>query len=150
MSKVTVDTSVIVEYIDEEGEFHEEAEAVFLMLITGKLEAIIPHPILAETYYVSTKIYSELEFKEPEKTSFKLIKWLYQLPTVTIPDGLNLAMEAGRVKLRYGLALTDCYVLATSKTYGCKALFRKRGKEMLEKIDLLEKEYPILFLEDYR
>ena len=114
MNKIAIDTSVIVEYIDEKGEYHEQAKAIFTTLITGKLEAIIPHPILAETYYVSARIYEKLGFKEPEKIALKLIKWLYRLPTIEIPNGINLVIGAGQVKMKYGLALTDCYVLALS------------------------------------
>lgn len=43
---------------------------------------------------------------------------------------MELALEAGRAKLKYWLALADCYVLAASKIYRAKALFRKREGEM--------------------
>ena len=63
---------------------------------------------------------------------------------------VNLAVEAGKAKLTYALALTDCYVLAASKIYSCKALFKKPEREMLKNIDSLKKEYEIIFLTDYR
>ena len=151
MTKVAVDTSVIIEYVDLEGELHEEAQTIFSALLTGKLESVFPHPILAETYYVATKLYNNLQTKDSESMATKLVEWLYRLPTTVVPsEGTDLAVEAGRAKLNYGLALTDCYVLAASKLYGCKALFKKPEKEMQKKMDALKKEYHFLFLEDYK
>ena len=151
MAKVAIDTSVIIEYIDTKGELHEQAKIIFSALLTSKLEAILPHPILAETYYVATRLYQKLKIENPQNVASKLIEWLYRLPTTIIPsEDTNLAIEAGKTKLNYGLALTDCYVLAASKIYNCKALFKKPEKEMLKNIEELKKEYQLLFLEDYK
>ncbi|MGQ9691079.1 MAG: PIN domain-containing protein [Thermoproteota archaeon] len=151
MAKAAIDTSVIIEYIDKKGENHEQAQTVFSALSTGKLEAIIPHPILAETYYVATKIYHKLGTENPQVTASKLIEWLYRLPTTTIPtEHTNLAIETGKAKLNYNLALTDCYVLAASKIHNATALFKKPEKEMLKNMDTLKKEYRLLFLKDYK
>ena len=146
-----MDTSIIIEYIDTEGDLHEQAKLTFSAILSGKLEAILPHPILVETYYVSTGLYDKLEIEKPQILASKLIEWLYRLPTIIIPNGgTNLAIEAGRAKLSYGLALTDCYVLAASKIQDCKALFKKREKEILKNIETLEEEYELIFLEDYK
>ncbi|MEA2089705.1 MAG: PIN domain-containing protein, partial [Thermoproteota archaeon] len=124
MTKVAMDTSVIIEYIDTNGELHEQAKTTFSALLTSKLEVILPHPILAETYYVATKLYDKLKIENPQILASKFIEWLYRLPTTTIPNAdTNLAIETGKAKLNYSLALTDCYVLAASKIHGCKALF---------------------------
>ena len=104
-----------------------------------------------ETYYVATRIYQKLGIEEPETTATKLVEWLYRLPTVMIAGtNLNLALEAGRIKLHYKLALTDCYILAASKIYNCTALFRKLETEMLKNIKQLKRNYKIIFLEDYK
>jgi len=125
LAKVVMDTSVIIEYIDLKGEFHEQAQTVFSAILTSKLENILPHPILAETYYVATKLYHKLQIENPQDVASKLIEWIYRLPATIIPsEDANLAIEAGKAKLNYGLALTDCYVLAASKIYSCKALFK--------------------------
>lgn len=151
LSKVAIDTSVIIEYIDLQGELHEQAKTVFSTLLTSKLEGILLHPILAETYYVATKLYRKLQVENPESIASKLIEWLYRLPATRIIGGdVELAIETGKAKLNYGLALTDCYVLAASKIYDCKALFKRPEKEMLKNIDALKKEYQLLFLEDYK
>ncbi|RLE86108.1 MAG: hypothetical protein DRJ96_04660 [Thermoprotei archaeon] len=150
MTRVALDTSVIVEYIDQRGEYHEQAEAIFSALLAGGLTAIILHPVLSETYVVAARIYKALGLSDAELRAAKLVGWLYRLPTAEVKGlDLELALEAGRVKLRYGVALTDCYVIAASKIYGCKAVFRRREREMLPVIESLEREYSLLFLEDY-
>ena len=121
-------------------------------LRAGRLEAIIPHPVLSETFYVAARVYSKLGVGNPEERASKLVEWLYKLPTTgVVGESIDLALEAGRAKLRYGLALTDCYVLASSKLYGAKALFRKREREMKARgvLDSLARDYDVLFLEDY-
>lgn len=149
--EVVMDTGVVVEYIDRRGRFHEQAETVFLSLFTGNMEVLLPHPVLAEIHYVSARIYEALKLESPREKATKLVTWLRGLPTVRVPDGgADLAVEVGKVKLNYGLALTDCYVLAASKIHECKALFRKREGEMLRSADVLKREYRIVFLEDYK
>ena len=151
LSRVAIDTSIIIEYIDMKGEYHEEAELIFREILNGRIEAIVPHPILAETYYVAVKLYDKLKIMSSHDIASKLIEWLYRLPTLIIPrEDINLAIEAGKAKLEFNIALTDCYVLAVSKICGCKSLFKKREKEMLKSMDILEKKYQLIFLEDYK
>ncbi|MFB3889111.1 MAG: PIN domain-containing protein [Candidatus Bathyarchaeia archaeon] len=151
MPRVVLDTSIIIEYIDKEAEFQDKAKAIFASLIRGELEAIVPHPILAEAYYVSAKIYRKIGMKEPHSLSSELVEWLFRLPSVTAPsENKDLAVEAGKAKLQYCLALTDCYVLAASKVYNCKALFRKPESEMSRNLNALKRAYQLVFLSDYR
>lgn len=151
MPRIALDTSVIIEYIDKNAQFQEQASAVFASLLSDEIEAIIPIPILSETFYVSAKIYEKMGVSEPEETSEDLVEWLFRLPTVTVPAASkDLAIEAGRAKLRYCLSLTDCYILAASQVYKCKALFKKPESEMIPKIGHLKQAYSIVFLEDYR
>jgi len=49
LARVVLDSSVIVEYLDENGLLHEQAQRVFSAVLSGHLEAVVPHPILAET-----------------------------------------------------------------------------------------------------
>jgi len=150
-ARAVLDTGVIIEYVDESGEYHEQAEAVFNAVLRGRVEAVIPHPILAETYYVAARVYRALGLSEPGVRACRLVEWLYRLSSPTIRgEDLETALEAGRAKMRYGLALTDCYVLATAKVHRCRAVFRKREREMLKVVAELEREYPVIFLEDYR
>jgi predicted nucleic acid-binding protein len=151
LPQIALDTSVIIEYIDKDAEFQEQAKAVFTSLINGEFEAIIPHSILSEAYYVSARIYQKLGIVKPEAVSAELVEWLFRLPSVIIPtENKDLSIEAGRTKLKYRLSLTDCYVLAASQIYNCKALFKKPEKEMVPKINELKRSYQLVFLEDYK
>lgn len=146
---MAIDTSVIIEFIDRQGEHHDRAGDLFSSLISGELGATVPHPVLAEVYYVSSRIYGNLGLKDPSGRSEKLVTWLCGLPAVTVlGNGADLATRAGEAKLNLGLALTDCYVLAASKVRKCEALFKRRENEMLEKMEALEDEYQVGFLED--
>lgn len=148
MSYVSPDTGVIAEYIDLEGALHRQAEALVESVLAGKLLAVIPHPILAETYYVSLRMYQKL--KEPEGRAEKLVEWLYTSPNFSIAEpSLELAVQAGNIKANFGLALTDAYVLAAAKLYKGKAVFRRKEREMTNKLRYLTKNYSIIFLEDY-
>ena len=80
MARAAIDTSVVIEYIDLRGELHEQAEAVFSAALAGRLEIFIPHAVLAETFYVATKIYRTLGVEGAEAVASKLVEWLYRLP----------------------------------------------------------------------
>jgi len=148
LSFLSLDTGVAAEYIDLNGDLHREAETVFRNIAEGRILAFVPHEVLAETYYVSSRIYDKLGLKRPEQRARKLVEWLYKAPNISIPEpSLELAIMAGDIKGRFGLALTDSYVLASAKMSGGKALFRKREREMAEKLDELVNEYGVVFLE---
>lgn len=66
-----------------------------------------------------------------------------------LSNGADLAAKAGQAKVNYGLAFTDCYVLAASEVCKREALFRKREKEMIRKMAALEDKDRVTFLEDY-
>ena len=150
MSYISLDTGVIVEYIDLAGKFHRQAEALIENISTGKLLAIIPHPTLAETYYVSVRIYEKLGLERPERRAEELVKWLYRSPNFTLAEpSLELALQVGMIKGHFNLALTDAYIIAASKLYKGRAVFRRREREMVEKLAELTKSYDIVFLEDY-
>ena len=63
-----------------------------------------------------------------------------------VVSSLELDIEAAKVKLEYGIATGDCYILALSKLKNCKAVFRKRENEMPGRI---EEDFDVIFLEDY-
>ncbi|MBI2936910.1 MAG: PIN domain-containing protein [Thaumarchaeota archaeon] len=146
---VVLDTGVIAEYIDLSGTLHQQAEAIIESVRLGKLTAIITHPTLAETYYVSLRIYEKLGLAGSERRSQELVTWLYSSPNFKIAEPtLRLAILAGQIKTNFQVALTDAYVIAASQIYNGKPLFRKRESEMAKNISRLKKDYDILFLED--
>jgi predicted nucleic acid-binding protein len=150
LSHISLDTGVIIEYIDLTGRFHRQAEALIENISKGKLLAIITHPTLAETYYVSAKIYEKLGLERPERIAEELVEWLYRSPNFTLAEpSLELALQVGIIKGHFNLALTDAYVIAASKLYKGRAVFRRREREMIEKLTELTKSYNMLFIEDY-
>jgi predicted nucleic acid-binding protein len=139
---------VLIEYINLAGSLHKEAKAVIQSVLDGKIIAIIPHSVLAETYYVSVRIYEKLNLANPEQRAKNFVEWLYRSPNFSVAEpSLELAILAGRVKKEFNLALTDAYVLASAKLYKAKAVFRSKEKEMTEKLEDITKEYDIVFLE---
>ncbi len=150
MRKVVIDTGVLVEYIDRRGKFHDLAAVIIDSITAGKLTGIIPHPVLTETYYVSARVYRALNLKNCEERAQTYIEWLFRHPNIVVESGdLNLAIEAGKIKMKYRLALTDCYVLALSKITSCPAVFRSVEREMEKQLDTLRKEFHMIFLEEY-
>ena len=164
-SLIAIDTSVFVEFIDPIGDFHSQAQLVLNAVNSGKAVGLVPHPVFAELYNVGTRLYEKTDSSKqgiekkaqeflPTIRSERLIKWLFSLPGIRMPENnLELAMQAGDIKKNYSLALTDSYVIATAKLNKCKAIFRSPEEEMnrggklskLKKYDGVE----IVFLEDY-
>ncbi len=144
MSRITVDTGVFVDYIDKKSPYHEQAKAIIGSL--GKVELLLPPITLAEVCYVTTRILNEAGVREAFDKAVQFVKWLHSHPAVTVVNDLDLHVETAKIKLKYRIALADCYVLALSRLKGCKAVFRKREKEMPKEI---EKDFDVIFLEDY-
>jgi len=148
LNQVSPDTSVLIEYINLSGSLHKEAKAVIQSILDGKIIAIIPHPVLTETYYVSVRIYEELDIKNPEQRAKNFVEWLYRSPNFSLAEpSLELAILAGSIKRKFNLALTDSYVLASAKLYRAKAVFRSKEKEILESFEEITKECDVVFLE---
>lgn len=154
---ISIDTGVLVEFIDESGDFHSEAAVVMESIASGNLMGFVAHPVFAELYYVSSRLYEMRrrrgkEITASEEEAEQLIKWLFSLPGIVMPENsLELALEAGRIKRRFAFALTDSYVLAAAKLNQCKAVFKGPVQEMnrRSKLERLKEEVELVFLEDY-
>jgi uncharacterized protein len=156
-----LDTGVLIEYIDELGDFHVQASAVLESVTLGRLTAIIPHPVFAELYYVSYRIFEKVDKSgdgkstggSPESTAAKLVSWLYRSPNIFVPDNTaELAIEAGKIKQKFSLAIPDSYVIASAKLNQCEAVFRSKEAEMKRgnnKLGRLGSEAKVIFLEDF-
>lgn len=157
---ISIDTGVLVEFIDESGDFHSEARVVVEGITSGKLVGLVPHPVFAEFYYVSQKLYEihngsrREDGLAPEVKAERLIRWLFTSPGILVPENnLELALQAGKIKRKFAFALTDSYVIATAKLNQCKAVFKSPEAEMKRgnKLHMLRKEekVEIVFLEGY-
>jgi len=144
VSKIAVDTGVFVEYINRKARYYKAAKAIIDSF--GKLEVLLPGVTISEVCYVTARILNAAGVENAFEKAAEFVSWLYSHPAVRIVNDLNLHIEAARIKLEYGIALADCYVLALSRIEDCKAVFRKREKEMPGEI---EKDFDVIFLEDY-
>jgi len=143
-ARVSIDTGVFIDYIDIKSSFHKLARALVDSL--NRMEVFLPGVILAETCYVAARIYKTLGFSNFLEKALKIVEWLNGHPSIHIDRSFNLDIEAAKIKTQYNVALTDCYLLAISKIRNSTVVFRKREKEMPLH---LEKDFKILFLEDY-
>ena len=147
MSVVCLDTSMITEYANLDGTYHKEAEAIFQQVIAGKLRIVIPHPILAETYYVCLRIYKSLGLNDHVIRARKLVNWLYAAPNMSLADpSIDLAISAGEIKDKFRISMMDSFVLAASKISRGKAVFRSEESEMKKGLADLRKQFDIVFL----
>jgi predicted nucleic acid-binding protein len=150
-----IDTGVFIEYMDELGDFHSQATAVVESITSGSLVAVIPHPVFAELYYVSNRIFDKVGAKDADLKASNLVTWLYRSPNVFVPEStVELALEAGRIKRKFNFALPDSYVLASAKLNRCDAVFKSQEAEMKKRRRLLahlksEIKGNLIFLEDY-
>lgn len=141
-----LDTSVIIEYIDEESPYRGDVEKLFKYIISRGVEAYIPSVTLSEVLYVATRIYKEARSKFPNRDAENFVLWLWKHPYINIVDVTpEISLEAGEIRKSIKISLIDCYVLATAKNMGIPPLFLKLEKEMEKYIEKL-KEYRIEFL----
>jgi uncharacterized protein len=151
-----IDTSVLIEFIDESGDFHPQATAVIESIISGRLNGVIAHPVLAELYYVSYRIFEKLSARDesPGSRAGALVDWLFKSPNIFVPaNSSELAIEAGKIKQKFKLALPDSYVISLAKLNKCEAVFKSAEEEMTRgnKLTSLKKDEKVnlVFLEDY-
>ncbi|MEX0569595.1 MAG: PIN domain-containing protein [Candidatus Njordarchaeota archaeon] len=149
-TKIVVDTSVIIEYIDRAGTWHRYAMIIFNEIIRGRVVAYIPIIVLSEVLYVAKRLYEKKGISDPKRKALRLVRWLYQHPNIRIVGkGFRTIVIAGLIKAKYHLAMSDCHVLAVSKLLRARPIFRKKEKEMLKYLDALKRRYRVVFLEDY-
>ncbi len=144
-----LDTSVVVEYLDESSPFRLKVEEVYLAIGLGEIKAYLTPLTVSETLYVASRIYREAGSKKPNKDAEELVNWLLSYPSVKLVElTREVAMLAGEIRKTVRISLIDCYVLAASKVLGAKPLFLKLEREMEQYMDNLRR-YNIHFLVSY-
>lgn len=144
LEKYVVDTGVLAEYIVR-GSPHRSAIERLLEGVLKKIVELYITPITAsELIYVAFRLYRLANVEKPNDEALSFIEWLnarVKAAEIT-PD---IIIEAGELRKKFGIALSDCYVIATAIKLQAKALFLKPEKEMLNRIKEL-RELPIAFL----
>ena len=134
-----LDTSVIVEYIDEESPYRDKIENLFRRIATGKIRAYITTTTLSEVLYVATRIYQEASSPNPNEDALNFVKWLIKYPGVKIVNvDFRISLLAGELRKRMKISLIDCYVIATAKVLNARPLFLRLEREMKKYVDTLK------------
>ncbi len=149
---IAIDTGVWIEYINTGATLHNEAKIVIDSVITqGKATAILTPLTMAEIYYVAERVYREVhEPPKSETLANKLYDFIYYHPFVEIkPLDYELCLNAGKIKTKYNIAFSDCFLLALSNKFDAVVLFKSIESEMKLNIKELKLNFNLKFLEDY-
>jgi len=139
-----IETSVALAYIVENAPGRDKVVEIFNIAKKGKVKLYTVYPVLSELLYVASKIYSATGLAEHNKMALDLVLWIKNVAEV-VEITLNIALRTGELKKLLGIALTDCYVIATAEALSVTALFLKIKEEMKKRIHLIEK-LPIEFI----
>ena len=124
-----LDTSVIVEYLDEDSPYG--VERLFDLLAAGAARVYVTPVTLSEVVYVAARIYAEAGVRDPNARAMELVEWLLALPGVALEAiGKEAATVAGTLRKKFRLALPDLYVIAVGRLRGATPLFLKLEEEM--------------------
>ncbi len=144
--RLVPDTSVIVEYLDEESPYIVNIEKLYTDIARGRVRVYIPLEVLSEVIYVSTKIYKEAGFENPNREAMNFINWLLSYPNVSVATpSLQISILTGELRKRMRISLIDCYVIATAYTLRATPLFLRLEKEMKPYIEILV-QYNVQFV----
>jgi predicted nucleic acid-binding protein len=144
VTSYVVDSSVILERIIGSSPYKVKVERLFSEAARGKVRLFVTLPTLSEVLYAASRLYELAGVERPNEEAATLVEWVKSRCRV-VALSENSALRAGELKKLLKLALVDCYVIAAAEELGCKALFLKREREMLEREELL-KRLPIEFL----
>ncbi len=144
LKKYVVDTSVLAEYIIRDAVYRSVVEKLFNDALKKTIELYVTPSTISELIYVSSRIYKIALVEDPNEEALNFVEWLntrVKYAEIT----WEISIEAGELRKRFKIALTDCYVIAAALKLQAKALFLKPEREMLEKIEEL-RDLPIAFL----
>lgn len=148
LKKYVVDTSVLAEYIIRDAINRNVVEKLFNDALKKTIELYVTPSTISELIYVSSWIYKIALVENPNEEALNFVEWLNtRVKYVEITR--EISIEAGELRKRFKIALTDCYVIAAAVKLQAKALFLKPEREMLEKIEEL-RGLPIAFLTEYK
>lgn len=124
-----LDTSVVVEYVNEDSPYG--VERLFDMLSSGYVKAYVTPVTLSELVYVAARMYAKAGIRDPNERALELVEWLLALPGVALePVGREVAVAAGELRKSLKLALPDLYVIAVGVLRGATPLFLRLETEM--------------------
>jgi len=143
-----VDTSVLIEYLDETSPFAKDIELLFNKAIQGEVVLCTTTLVVAELLYVASRLYREFNIPNPNEKAFEYITWLKEYVKLRVYDlDDKLALRIGELKKKLRIALTDCSVIALAEILNAIPLFKRVENEMKPILNELRK-LGVKFLED--
>ena len=97
--RLVLDTSVIVEYLDEESPYATEVEKLYADISRGRVRAYVPATTLSEVLYVCARVYREAGVVDPNREARRFITWLLSHSSVKVArPTLQISILAGGAK----------------------------------------------------
>jgi len=148
---IAIDTGVWIEYINAHGILHDQAKSVIDSVNKGKITAILTQLTLTEIFYVAERVYQEVHTQSQSQIlARKLYDFIFYHPYVEVKSlDYELCLNAGIIKTKYNIALSDCFLLAISENNNTTVLFKNLESEMKQNKQELIKRFDLRFLEDY-
>ena len=143
-----LDTSVLVEYIVARSPYRSIVEGLFAEAGRGALELYVNTITLAETLYTAARIYRAAGLENPNREAEDFATWIMARVELVEIDAYT-SMLAGELKKKLRIALPDCFVIASARKIGGKALFKKIEAEMKDTIRELRR-LGVVFLEEIK
>jgi predicted nucleic acid-binding protein len=145
--RLVLNSGVLVEYVVKRAPYRMKVENLFNESFKGNIKLYTTLLALSETLYIISKIYKEASIPKPNEEALNYIIWLKtRLSFAEITE--EIAIRAGELKKKLGIALPDCYVIASAEALNAVPVFRKVEAEMTYVHDKL-KQYNIKFLEEF-
>ncbi|MEM4726965.1 MAG: PIN domain-containing protein [Candidatus Bathyarchaeia archaeon] len=144
LEKYVVDIGVLAEYIVRSSPYRSTVEKLLDDALKNSVELYITPITVSEVIPVASRLYELARIENPNEEALNFVKWLtvrIEIAEVT-PE---IALEAGELRKKLRIALSDCYVIVTAIKLHAKALFLKPEKEMLNRVKEL-RELPLAFL----
>ena len=144
--RLVLGTGVLIEYVVKRAPYRIKVENLFSESFKGNIKLYTTLIALSETLYIISKIYKEASIPKPNEEALNYIIWLKtRLSFTEVTE--EIAIRAGELKKKLGIALPDCYVIASAEALNAVPVFRKIEAEMEFVYDKL-KQYNIKFLEE--
>ena len=144
--RLVLGTGVLIEYVVKRAPHRMKVENLFSESFKGNIKLYTTLIALSETLYIISKIYKEASIPKPNEEALNYIIWLKtRLSFIEVTE--EIAIRAGELKKKLGIALPDCYVIASAEALNAVPVFRKIEAEMEFVYDKL-KQYNIKFLEE--
>ncbi|MEM2122156.1 MAG: PIN domain-containing protein [Candidatus Bathyarchaeia archaeon] len=127
--RFAVDSSVLIEYIVESAPLRDRAAKLLEKASTGILKLYVSPVTLSETLHVASRIYRAADVEDYNDEAYRYILWV-KARTELVEAGWDIAVRAGELRKMLGIALPDCYVIATAEEVEAEPLYAAVEDEM--------------------